>query len=84
MRGLPEIKDLYAFIVVDKDNTEGVPGILVSLPPEFPAFPSPMTCYQDKALKRLREQAVELAKSTGHKITLYKFSNREKIEEFNP
>ncbi len=76
MRGQLRIDQMYAFIVLDDDNTEGIP-----------AFESrsgtmvPMVGADMAMIERLRPLALRMAREMKKKITLVRFTNREVLEE---
>lgn len=76
---MPVIKELFAFIIADKDDKdEGVPGI------STPDGMMPLMGADIERAKSLKGIAQTLANESGKSITLAKFSVREDIEVLQP
>jgi hypothetical protein len=73
----PDIQELFAFI--SDDNGEGVAAYLG---PD--GIWMPMVGADQARVDSLRPMAQELAKMSGVKVTLARFSTRENIEDFEP
>lgn len=74
MNGQLRIDNIWAYICLDDDNTEGIAGWY------SPDGPIPMIGADEARIKSLRPLAEELARSMGKKITLCRFSVREELE----
>lgn len=70
MDGQLRIDSLFAFIVVDDDGSEGVPGI------NSPMGPIPMMGADLARVKSLEPFAQDFANQTGKTVTLVHFSVR--------
>jgi hypothetical protein len=71
---LLRIDEVFVFIAKDKDG-EGVPAF--TLPG---GMMLPMVCADKARVDSLREMARTIARNTGNKITLCRFSVREELE----
>lgn len=79
MRGQLRIEQMYAFVLLDTDNTEGIPAI------EGPGGRViPMISADMKHVDNLRPIAQEMAKRGGTKITLCRFEIRTELEVYEP
>lgn len=74
---LLRIDELYAFIAQDADG-EGLPAFR-----DGPVM-LPMVCADKARVDSLREKAKEIARASGNRITLCRFSVREEIEVIEP
>jgi dihydroorotase-like cyclic amidohydrolase len=74
---LLRIDELYAFIAQDADG-EGLPAF------QSRGLMLPMVCADKARVDSLREVARKIARETGNKITLCRFSLREEIEVIEP
>jgi hypothetical protein len=70
---LLRIDELFAFIASDA-NGEGLPAF------QHGHLMMPLVCADKARVDSLREKAREIAKASGNKITLVRFSLREEIE----
>lgn len=77
MRGQFRIDEVFVFVVVDKDGTEGVPAV-----PGGAGLVMPMIAADRRRLDLLRPIAEREAKRMGVKFTLARFSVREDLETF--
>lgn len=70
-----KIQTIHAFIATEKDGTEGVIGELM---PDgiFMAF----IAADPKRMESLKPRAVKIAKASGTKVTIARFSVRENLE----
>lgn len=78
MDGQLRIEEMFAFVVMDTDNTEGVP-----------AFQSgqhllPMVGADLAMVEKLRPMAQQFANANGLPITLVVFRTREEVEVIRP
>ena len=73
MKGQERIDEMFAFIVVDTDGTEGVPAI------QTPTGAMPLMGADMARVESIRPFAEGMAKC-GLKVTLAKFSVREDLE----
>lgn len=78
MKGQLRIEQMYAFIVLDDDNTEGIPAFAT------PSGPMPMVGADMKRVDDLRPIAETIARDMGKKVTLCRFEVRTEIEVFEP
>lgn len=81
MKGLGfVIREVWAFICIHDDGDEAVPATFHD--------PSrtwlPMVAADVKRVESFREIAAEMAKRSGKRIVLAKFSTREDLETFEP
>jgi len=76
MKGQLRITEVFAFIVVDKDGSEGVPAIAVG-----PTL-LPMIAADRRRLDSLRPIAEAEARRLGVQFTLARFSVREDLETY--
>lgn len=74
---LLRIDELYAFIAQDADG-EGLPAFMHN------GMMLPMVCADKARVDSLREMARMMARESGNKITLCRFSVREEIEVIEP
>jgi hypothetical protein len=74
---LLRIDEIYAFIASD-ENGEGLPAI------QHGNMMLPMVCADKARVDSLREKARMLARESGNKITLCRFSVREEMEVIEP
>lgn len=84
MDGLPRIEAIYAWIVKDKDNTEGVPLIGLPVLGGNLEIPAPMYTYQEGAQKKFNDMAQEVANEAGLIVMRAKFSNRVDEQRWTP
>lgn len=75
MKGQLRIDEMFAFVCLDDDGTEGIPAI------QTPMGPVPLLGADLKRIDSLRPYAENLSK-TGKKVTLVKFTNRVELEVF--
>jgi hypothetical protein len=75
MHGQLRIEEMYAYVVMDTDDTEGVPAF------QSGDLMMPMMGADMKRAEMLRGIAQEFA-NTGVAVTLVKFTNRETVEVF--
>lgn len=73
MNGQQRIEEMFAFVCVDDDGTEGIPAIQVG------GMAMPLVGADMKRVESLRPIANEMARS-GKKITIVKFTNRIELE----
>jgi hypothetical protein len=78
VRGQLRIEQLYAFVVVDDDGTEGIPAI------PSPDGPLPLVGADMERVDSLRGVAVMLATHLGKPITLCQFSERTEVDVIYP
>lgn len=78
MRGQLRIEQMYAFVMMDTDNTEGIPAFADPVT----GHPMPMVGADMKRVDSLRPIARQLARSSGLKITLCRFEIRTELETF--
>lgn len=71
---LLRIDELFAFIAADTDG-EGLPAFMAPS-----GMMLPMVCADKARVDSLREIAKKMARESGNKITLCRFSVREEIE----
>lgn len=69
------IKDLYAFLAVDR--TDGDEGIMA-----FGQPPMPMIAADLTRLQELRPLAEKIASANGIRVKLVRFTTRTEIDEF--
>lgn len=74
MKGQLRIEQMYAFICLDRDNTEGVVAF------QSATGPMPMVGADMKRVDSLRPLAAKIARETGTKITLCRFEIRTELE----
>jgi hypothetical protein len=74
---LLKIDELYAFIVSD-ETAEGLPAFSAN------GMMIPMVCADKARVDSLRGIARKMARESGRKITLARFSVRENIEVIEP
>jgi hypothetical protein len=73
-----KIDAFYAFVATDSDGDEGLTAFHTG------TGWMPMVAADWQRVESLREIAAQIARESGEKVTLYKFSVREEIEDFNP
>ena len=74
MKGQVRITEMFAFILLDDDNTEGIPAFNAK------GIAMPLVGADMARVDSLRPIAQQLAKDMHKKITLAKFSVREDLE----
>ena len=74
MKGQLRINQLFAFVMIDADGTEGVPAILGPDNVWMPLMGADMTLVND--LKRMVEAAPMFR---GRRLTIQRFGDRETI-----
>ena len=74
---LQRIDEVFVFIASDKDG-EGVPAFSDG------NMMLPLVCADKARVDSLRSMAKVIARKTGNKITLCRFSVREEIEVIEP
>ena len=84
MKGQQRIEEMFAFVVLDDDGTEGVPAVTVNMGPYEGDMSFPLLGADMARIESLRPHAVRLSKQMGKKVTLCKFTNREEMEVFEP
>lgn len=80
MRGQVHIDQMYAYIVMDDDDTEGIPAFQLT----GSQMPMPMVGADMARVESLNPIAQDMARQLGKKITLVRFSVREEVEVFEP
>ncbi len=75
MQGQLRIDQMFAFVAVDADGTEGVCAFQIN------GAWVPLVGADMERVESLRPIARKLARASGRPITLVKFSNREMVEE---
>ena len=80
MQGQLRIDQMYAFVVLDKDGTEGVAAMMVDGGRGW----LPMVGADMARVESLKPLAQQLAKERGVEIRLLRFGNRELVETFKP
>lgn len=79
MRGQLKINQLFAFIVLDEDGTEGVPAVYNwSTGMAIPLMGADMT-----RMNQMKELVLKDPTLKGKKITLARFAERENIGTFD-
>lgn len=78
MNGQVHIDQMYAYVVMDDDNTEGIPAFMNG------NTAMPMVGADMDRVKSLNPIAQKLAAELGKKVTLVRFSVRQEIEVFDP
>jgi hypothetical protein len=78
MRGQVKIDQMYAYIVMDDDNTEGIPAYQAG------NMTMPMVGADEARIESLNPIAQQMATGLGKKVTLVRFSVREEMEVFEP
>jgi predicted peroxiredoxin len=73
---LLRIDEVFVFIASDADG-EGIPAFCG-------VYPLPLICADKTRVDPLRELAREIARESGNKITLCRFSVREELEVIEP
>ncbi len=79
MNGQEHIEQMYAFVVVDDDGTEGVPAI-----DNGKGMIMPLVGADMARVESLRPYVESMAKSLGKPVTLMRFSVREELEVIEP
>lgn len=75
---LLRIDEMFVFIASDSDG-EGIPAF--STPS---GLMMPLVCADKARVDSLRERAKQMAKQSGNRITLVRFSVREDLEVIEP
>lgn len=75
MRGQLRIEQMFAFVLLDEDGTEGVPAFRTPSGMQIPMVSADM-----KHVDSLRPIAQDLARKSGRKITLCRFEIRTDLE----
>lgn len=78
MKGQLRIDQMFAYIVMDDDDTEGIPAFLSN------GMPMPMVGADMARVESLNPIAQMMAKELGKKVTLVRFSDRVEMEVFEP
>lgn len=78
MKGQLRIEQMYAYVVVDQDGTEGVPAFQAG------AMAMPMVAADQARLDQLRPVAESMARQLGKPIELVRFTVREQVEVIQP
>jgi hypothetical protein len=78
MQGQLLISEVWAYIVLDDDGTEGIPAFA------SPMGPMPMVGADEERMRSLRGIAEGIARDMGKQVTLCRFSVREEIEKLLP
>lgn len=78
MKGQIRIEQMYAYVVVDDDNTEGIPAF------ESSGMAYPMVGADMERAYSLRPVAEQMANDMGKKVTLVRFIQREELEVIEP
>lgn len=78
MKGQLRIDQMFAYIVMDDDDTEGIPAFMAN------GMPMPMVGADMARVESLNPIAQEMAKELGKKVTLVRFSDRVEMEVFEP
>jgi hypothetical protein len=79
MDGQLRIEQMYAFVVLDKDNTEGVPAFTGADGTHYPMMGADMAMVE-----KLKPMATVIAKQMGVKVTLCRFEVRTELETIEP
>lgn len=74
MNGQERIDEMFAFIVVDDDGTEGIPATYLG------NTLYPLVGADMKRVESLRPAAEDYARSSGKPVRLVRFSTREELE----
>jgi hypothetical protein len=77
MKGQVRIDQIFAFICVDDDGTEGIPAI------STPIGVMPLVGADEARIESLRKYAEQISRDMGKKVTLVKFTNRIEMEVLN-
>ena len=80
MRGQVRIDEMYAYVIMDDDDTEGIPAFQLT----GSAIPMPMVGADMARVESLNPIAQSMAQQLGKKVTLVRFTTREEIEVFEP
>lgn len=77
---MPRVEELYAYIAHDNDDPEdeGVTAF------KLEGIWLPMVGADEARMKSLKGQAQMIANTTGHKITLVRFSTKTVLETIEP
>jgi len=78
MNGLVRVEQMFAFIVIDDDGTEGIPAVQTKSM-GFPTF-LPLVGADMARIDSLRHFAVQVAREMKKPVTLVKFTHREEVE----
>ena len=78
MKGQLRITEVYAFICLDEDGTEGIPAFAAP-----GGVVMPMLCADKARVDSLRQLARDVVR-TGRKVELVRFSVREHVEDIEP
>lgn len=78
MRGQVHIDTMYAYIVMDDDDTEGIPAFMNG------NTAMPMVGADQARIESLDPIAQQLATELGKKVTLVRFSVREEVKVIEP
>jgi len=79
MKGQRRIEQMYAYVVVDEDGTEGVPAFAGPR-----GEPIPMVGADWKRAEALRPMAEALATMMDKPVTLCRFEVRTEVETIEP
>lgn len=74
MDGLPRVDELFAFLAVDLDGTEGIITLAT------PNGPLPCVAAKMAVADVMRPRAIRAATEYGRTVRLVRFSNREVLE----
>lgn len=72
------VKEMYAWLVVDADDTEGVPAFT------YGKTMMPLMGADIERAKSMKLVATQIAEAHNKKVVLAKFSQREDIEIIEP
>lgn len=79
MNGQVRITEMYAFVVVDNDGTEGVPAFR-----DVSGMVLPMMGADTARAESLKPIAAAMARQLGKSMTLLRFTVREEVEVILP
>lgn len=79
MRGQLRIDEMFAFVVVDDDGTEGIPAATLPSGMMFPLVGADMD-----RVESLRPAAETMAASLGKRVEVVRFTTREHVEWIEP
>lgn len=80
---MPIITELFAFVAEEEEGNEGVIGMSLNMPGVGPSF-TPLIGADMERVEQLRPYAIDIAKTSGKKVVLKKFTMTEEVEPIWP
>jgi len=78
LNGFTNIDEVWAFVAIDKDNTEGIVGAVIG------GRSMPLVCASKDLVDKMRPIAQEAANQRGCKVLLKRFTTMTVVETIVP